>query len=356
MSPDQLRALSLSFPAALVTVSVAVLLFSGYMKGYLGRREGVARLRREERRWPQARTLSRLGGIPLVLSFLIGWWLVHGELVLSAPLTSFLAGAVLLFLVGFWDDLRPLPWPLQLLAQLSAALMLVLGGVRIELVASPWGGALDLALWGGAFLPSLAVMIWVPLCLNVLNWIDGLDGLLGSVTMVGFLALWGVTLFPSVNQPALSLLLALAIGSCLAFLLFNWYPATVLAGTSGAYFLGFTLATGAVLAGAKLATTLLVLAIPIVDGLWVIGDRLRSGVSIFAPDVRHLHYRLLERGWGERRIVLVYTGITLGLAGLALLLPTLGKILVFLGSVFLLTLWCAWVGGVWWRSRTTTTV
>ncbi|MDP3957782.1 MAG: undecaprenyl/decaprenyl-phosphate alpha-N-acetylglucosaminyl 1-phosphate transferase, partial [bacterium] len=115
------------------------------------------------------------------------------------------------------------------------------------------------------------------------------------------------------------------------------YPARILAGTVGSMFLGFLVATLAVIAGTKIATALLVLSLPIADAFFVIWQRLREGVSIFQPDKRHLHYKLMELGWSERRIAWFFFGVTALIALIALNTQALGKflaLLLILGVLF----------------------
>ncbi len=118
-------------------------------------------------------------------------------------------------------------------------------------------------------------------------------------------------------------LLPLALlGATLGFLPFNFYPARVFMGSSGSWVLGFAIATLGIAAGAKLATVLLVLSIPIVDVAWLIISRFRAGQSIGQADRRHLHYRLLDLGLSQRQVVLLYYGYCIALGGAALLIQS----------------------------------
>jgi UDP-N-acetylmuramyl pentapeptide phosphotransferase/UDP-N-acetylglucosamine-1-phosphate transferase len=95
-------------------------------------------------------------------------------------------------------------------------------------------------------------------------------------------------------------------------------------------FLGFLIATLAVIAGTKIATAFLVLSLPIMDALLVIWQRLREGESLFHPDKRHLHFRLLELGWSERQIVAFFFSVTTIIAIIALNTQALGKLFALL--------------------------
>jgi len=111
-----------------------------------------------------------------------------------------------------------------------------------------------------------------------------------------------------------------------------------MAGTSGSMFMGFILAVLAIIAGTKIATAILVMTIPIVDFLWVIGERIRNGQSIFNPDSRHLHYKLLKMGWTEKKIALCYWSVTAATAAVALNTKAIGKGITLLVSVLIMLL------------------
>jgi UDP-GlcNAc:undecaprenyl-phosphate GlcNAc-1-phosphate transferase len=108
----------------------------------------------------------------------------------------------------------------------------------------------------------------------------------------------------------------------MGFLPFNFYPARVFMGSSGSWLLGYAVATLGIAAGAKLATVLLVLSIPIVDVAWLIISRLRAGQSIGQADRRHLHFRLLDLGLSQRQVVLLYYAYCLALGLAALLIQS----------------------------------
>lgn len=279
----------------------------------------------------------RLGGVALILSFWLAWW-IDGRVALSPGLMALLWGSILILLVGVRDDYRPIPWWGQLIFQGLLGLLLLSAHLSIDIMQGPLGGTIDFRTWF-ASMPSIILFVWLLLILNALNWVDGHDGLLSIVTLIGFLTLFVVSVFPEVKQPAISLLALAFSGTLLALLLFNWPPARILAGTSGAYFLGFSLVTLSVMAGAKVATTLLVLTVPVIDALYVIWERWRSHQPVFEPDRRHLHHRLKELGFSPSSIILLYGTLTLAMAILALSVEGWGKMFVFVfGGVGVLIL------------------
>jgi UDP-GlcNAc:undecaprenyl-phosphate GlcNAc-1-phosphate transferase len=163
--------------------------------------------------------------------------------------------------------------------------------------------------------------------MNAMNWLDGADGLCGGVSLITLTTIFFLSLKPEVFQPPIAILSVVGVGVVLGFLLFNVYPARILAGTVGSMFLGFLVATLAVIAGTKIATALLVLSLPIADALFVIWQRFHEGVSIFQPDKRHLHYKLMGLGWSERRITWFFFSVTALIALIALNTQALGKLL-----------------------------
>jgi UDP-N-acetylmuramyl pentapeptide phosphotransferase/UDP-N-acetylglucosamine-1-phosphate transferase len=108
---------------------------------------------------------------------------------------------------------------------------------------------------------------------------------------------------------------------CIAFLIFNFHPARVFMGDSGAIFLGYALALLSIIGGAKIATALLVLGVPIIDAAWVLLFRVSRGRSPLRADRGHLHHRLLDLGLSQVHIVLLFYGVSAGFGLLALLPP-----------------------------------
>ena len=225
--------------------------------------------------------------------------------------------------------------------QVAVTALIFIFGIRITALTNPFGGVWLLP-YGDLILPGfLLLLVWVFLVMNAMNWLDGLDGLCGGVSFITFITIVFLSLKPEVYQPPIAILAIIGAGAVAGFLLFNMYPARILAGTVGSMFLGFLVATLAVIAGTKIATAFLVLSLPIADALFVIWQRLRDGVSIFQPDKRHLHYKLMELGWSERRIAGFFFLVTALIAGIALYTQALGKavaLLLVLGIIFSLLL------------------
>ncbi|GEM_PF-241135 len=263
----------------------------------------------------------RTGGIAIISSFVITM-LVVPEIVFSFELIAILLGSVAILFFGIGDDFKNFNWKIQLLFQIFLILILIWFGFEIDSISfSEWEllrfDSWTLNLLGKYFsvFSSFFIIFWLIGLINAVNWLDGSDGLLSVIGILSLLAVFWISLRPEVNQPTLAIISLVGIGSFLGFLIFNFPPAKIEAGTSGSYFVGFLLASLAIMAGTKIATTMIILILPVTDFIWVIIERLKSGQSIFKRDdkKRHLHYKLLSLGFSPRQILLGY-GIFLSLA------------------------------------------
>lgn len=290
----------------------------------------------EDGRRIHAAKISRLGGIALILAFLSAIFL-SGDIVIEKSHLGLIFASLLLLFCGILDDLKNLKAKYQFAFQALAALILIGAGVRVDYLTNPFGGAVRLDQWqicsdAGTCLSvfgSLFVFIWLVGMMNVTNWLDGIDGLASGVGLIGSVILFLLSLNPAVNQPPLGILAAALAGALIGFLVFNFHPAKVFLGTSGSIFLGFMLGSLAIFSGGKIATALLIMGLPILDAGWVIWQRLKSGSSVFAPDKRHLHHKLLELGFLQNQIAVFFalTSAAFGIA--ALFLQTQGKVVAF---------------------------
>jgi len=199
-------------------------------------------------------------------------------------------------------------------------------GIRIYYITNPLtGGIIKLNSGAGVIFSVTLVIFWMILLMNAINWIDGIDGLSGGIAFITVATIFFLSFYSEVNQPPVAIICSILMGTILGFLIFNFYPSRIIAGTTGAIFMGFSLAVLAIFAGTKIATSVLVLAIPIIDFFWVIRERIRNKKSIFIPDKNHLHYKLLDLGWSQRKIVLAYWSVTAIIAFVALNTRVIGK-------------------------------
>lgn len=254
--------------------------------------------------------------------------------------------SIMILFYGFFDDIKNLSWEKQFFAQIIIVLVMIYAGLKVEYIANPFGGA-EFRLDSVAYLiaghqyylfSSVFVLFLIVGFMNIVNWLDGLDGLAGGVGIIGFLTLFFLSISSLVNQPPLGIISIAATGAILGFLLFNFYPAKIFMGTSGAMFIGFLLAAVSIFSGAKLATVALVLTIPILDAIWVIIRRLRKKISVFTGDKNHLHYRLLELGFSQNKIVFFYYILSIFFGFIALNSGGLGKFFAFILFALLIIL------------------
>jgi UDP-GlcNAc:undecaprenyl-phosphate/decaprenyl-phosphate GlcNAc-1-phosphate transferase len=288
--------------------------------------------------------VPRGGGLIVFISILVSSLLL---LDIDTALIAILSGASLLALTGFLDDLYDIHPAWRLGAGLTAAVIVVLAGIGIRYVTNPFGpgviyldqwqipySLLGLAternLWILADLFAVTFIIWN---MNIVNWAKGVDGQLpGFVSVaaliIGFLSYQFIDDPTQFNTAHLSFIIA---GAYLGYLYWNWYPQRSMPGYGGGALAGYFLAVLAILSGAKVATTLMVLAIPTADALFTILRRLKAGKSPIWGDRGHLHHKLIDvLGWGKRRIALFYWFSSAFLGILSLYLNTTGKIVTLL--------------------------
>lgn len=254
-------------------------------------------------------------------------------------LMGLITGAILILLIGSTDEKHGLSPMRQLVWQVLIAATVVYFGFAIPHVSNPFsGGIIDLSLWsvGDWIFPgSILAILWLIFVMNAFNWLDGLDGLAGSVSFMVFLTLAAISLLPQTQDSNTLSLALIGAAAMLAFLIWNFAPARAYLGTTGSWFIGLYLGVVAIIGGGKMATALLVLAIPALDAIFVIVQRLLDGKAPWRGDkTRHLHYRLLDYGLSPRTISLLAGAVTAALGATAVFMQTTQKIgLLFLVAV-----------------------
>ncbi|MFP6641450.1 MAG: MraY family glycosyltransferase [Myxococcota bacterium] len=217
---------------------------------------------------------------------------------------GFLSGGLILLLVGLWDDRFYLsPWR-KLPFQILAAVIAIWAGFSIDYFTNPFTLTTHaVPAWVG----WPATLLWILLVTNALNLIDGLDGLASGIGAIVAMTL--VTICWQANQFSGALIGIALLGALVGFLPFNFPPARVFLGDSGAYFVGFSLSLLAVQGYRKEAiltflVPLLALAVPLLDVVLSVLRRIRRRQRIFSPDNMHVHHRLLRKEGTHRRAVL----------------------------------------------------
>jgi len=297
--------------------------------------------------YPKVRAVPRLGALPIFLTFAgTALWFAGA----SSPLVSLIWGAALITLIQVVDDIRPLPPLVQGAGHILAALIVVAGGVGVDYITNPlreWLGP-DFIRFDGWRIPvslggwshtitvwsDLFTVLWIFAIVNVVDWLDGMDGLAAGVGAIAAAAIVVISIMIGTFETAL--LGTILLGTLIGFLPLNFFPARIYLG-GGAFLLGYLLAVLAIFSGAKTGTALLVLAIPIIDAAYVIYQRVRTRRSPFIGDQTHLHHRLLEIGLNQTQIVLLEWGLVAVLAVAAVWFKGFSKLaaigLVFVGAL-----------------------
>jgi len=294
----------------------------------------------EERRIHKV-AVPRLGGVAIYISVMLTIAILialTGRFPKDArggegALAGIAIGGTLIFVLGLMDDLESLPAKLKLAVQCLASLAAYSLGVRIKSIPIPMHMNIDLGalhLHGGMpielnfWFSLILTMLWLVGISNAVNLIDGMDGLAAGVSAISSLTIWSVALAESIDRPYAALVAAVLAGALCGFLRWNFNPARIFLGDSGAYLTGFILGavsiTG-VIKGAAAATLIvpsfmlvvLILFFPILDTLFAIVRRVAKGRSIFQPDAGHIHHRLLRAGLSQKNVAYLLYGMSAAL-------------------------------------------
>ena len=299
-----------------------------------------------------AQPMPLLGGLAVFGAFLItitAYILIAKPDFNIVPLKFFLGvllGGAVLMIGGFFDDKYNLSPKISWLFPALASFIIVLSGigVGIKYISNPFGApiGIDRSLEIGNWkleISALLVWFWLMGMIYTTKFLDGLDGLTSGIALVGGLTLFALSLNERVSQPITASIAIIFAGALLGFLIYNFHPASIFLGEGGSTFAGFMLGVLAIILGAKIATALLVMGIPILDVAWVIVRRLFYRSSPFEGDRRHLHYRLLDIGFSQKQAVLTLYGISAVFGFTAVFLQSFGKlialVLLFCVMIFL---------------------
>jgi UDP-N-acetylmuramyl pentapeptide phosphotransferase/UDP-N-acetylglucosamine-1-phosphate transferase len=250
--------------------------------------------------------MPRLGGLAIYLSFVVGFLLFVPKTLIAWGI--FLGGSIIA-LVGALDDRFQLSPKAKLLGQLVAALVVVAFGLRVTFINLPFDEGFSI----GWLLSIPVTMVWIVAVTNAVNLIDGLDGLAAGVSAIATATLLVVSLL--MGNTFVALLCAVLLGATMGFLVFNFHPAKIFMGDTGALFLGFQLAVLSIM-GFKQVTLfsyvipLLLLGVPLSDTFFAIVRRKLNKKPISAADKSHLHHCLLHLGLSHRGAVLTIYAIS----------------------------------------------
>lgn len=310
------------------------------------------------------RVTPLLGGVAIIFSAIIVWvvLLAAGKFSGTEFPAKYVVGLSIASLViaigGALDDrwrLRPLQ---QLAWPMLAVVIVGIAGIGVSFVTNPFGGLLYLDQWqwdiwknkaGVAYQltlwADLFTFVWLLGAMYTTKILDGLDGLVSGVGVIGAVIIFLLTQQPFVDQPAVGLIALSLAGAAGGFLVFNWSPASIFLGESGSLFIGFILGVLSIISGGKIATALLILGLPILDLAWVMIRRVtRQHTSPFTTaDRSHLHFRLLDAGLSVRQSVLTLYTVMAVFGVSTLFVSGRMKLVTLAGNILALIALAAWV-------------
>jgi UDP-GlcNAc:undecaprenyl-phosphate GlcNAc-1-phosphate transferase len=288
--------------------------------------------------------IPRLGGLSIFISFnlvvlvasQIGFFHFPQSFLKEIKFWWLLVASAIALGLGAVDDFKRMPPSVKFFFQIIAGLIVALTINKIEIINLPFG-----TIHLGIFSIPVTIL-WVVAITNAVNLLDGLDGLAAGTSFIVCAAVFGISLLQqNIGIAIFSVILA---GSILGFLKYNFHPASIFLGDSGAYFLGFILSVLSLQGGLKGTTTIAILipiialGLPIIDTLLAMFRRLLKslhimevdqeknvvkffyldGWSMFKADREHIHHRLLQIGFTQKKTVMILYGVSLILGGLAL--------------------------------------
>ena len=274
--------------------------------------------------------IPRLGGLGIFIGFLIGY-MIFGQNTIQ--MNSILIGSFIIVLTGMIDDIKPISPKSKLLGQLMASSVIAFYGNILLNNLTVFGLNIEF----GIFAYPITILFIVA-CTNIINLIDGLDGLSSGISSIFYLSTIIICFFQSRFNELEFILSLIMLGSTLGFLIHNFHPAKIFAGDSGALFMGFVIAVTSLLGFKTTAITsifipLMILAVPILDTLFAILRRLLKHQPISMPDKQHLHHQLLKMNFSHRNTVLIIYGINILFATASILYTLNDTKDVFIGRI-----------------------
>ncbi len=291
----------------------------------------------EENRHIHKKATPKLGAVGIFLAFLFGYMLFGEQ---SVRMNSILIGSFIIILASIVDDINPIKATHKLLAQIVAACVIVFyGGILLDVITA-FGYTFDFGI-----LAYPITILFIVACTNIINLIDGLDGLSGGICTIFYITIAIIGAYQGRFGSLVMTLTLIMLGSTLGFLFHNFHPAKIFAG-DGATFMGFIIAIITLLEfkGPALISFFVpvsILAIPILDTLFAIIRRLLKGQTPFQADRQHLHHQLLGMNFSHVTTVLIIYAINILFAAATLVFvlkdPKIGQIMFII--IFILVAW-----------------
>lgn len=272
--------------------------------------------------------VPRGGGIPIFVAMLFATLTL---VKIDPQIAGIFAGAIIILITGILDDVYDISPYLRLVIGVVAAVIVVASGIGINYISNPLG--VGVIHFNMQLITNLLTILWIVWGMNFVNMgAKGLDGQLPGVTMIAAIVM-GILSFRFANDitawPSATLSFALA-GAYGGLLIFNKYPQKIMPGWGGGALSGYFLAVLAILSGAKVATALIVLGVPLMDVVYVIARRIAAHKSPVWGDTNHLHHQLLKLGYSKSQVAMFYWTVTAILGFVALQLNSQMKIYTIL--------------------------
>ncbi len=267
------------------------------------------------------KTMPTAGGLSIFLSFSFALLWEFRAMIPFDYVWPMLLGAAIVVVTGLLDDIFELtPMQKTLGLTLAALEIYFVAGIKISTVSIPYLGVFDLG-WLG--LPM--TILWILAITNAVNLIDGLDGLASGVSIISLTTIGIISYFFLPNSVEVPMVIFTLIAAIVGFFPYNFYPATIFLGDTGALFLGFMISVLS-LQGLKNATfitvitPMLILGVPITDTVYAMIRRKFNKQKISSADKMHLHHRLLSLGFTHRGTVLTIYALAMVFSFIALLM------------------------------------
>ncbi|WP_139892142.1 glycosyltransferase family 4 protein [Bacillus sp. D386] len=251
------------------------------------------------------KVMPSMGGLAIFLSFIITLPIFSPEIARSDTFSAMFLGAAVILILGIFDDKYELNAKVKLIGQIAAALIIVIvGDIQVNYINTPFGETIEFG-----FMAIPITVIWIVGITNAINLIDGLDGLAAGVSTIALLTISAMAVF-RIGDIFVAMIALILAGSTLGFLKFNFFPAKIFMGDTGAMFLGFMISVLSLL-GFKNITVIsliipiIILGVPISDTFFAMVRRFLQKKPLHAPDKSHLHHCLLRLGYSHRTTVLM---------------------------------------------------
>jgi len=323
-------------------------LFTPLVRNFFIQRRWVEDPHQKNQKTHNATAISivpRGGGISIFVAILITTLFL---LPLDKHLVGILLASLIGLIIGVWDDIKDISPIFRLFANIFIALIVVGSGIGIAYISNPFGNNIvDLSFLKINFdffgfhsiwiISDLIAIVWIVWCMNIVGWATGVDGQLPGFTAIAafFIGILGFRYSADITQWPVIILSGAVCGAYLGFLPFNFFPQSIMPGYSGKSLAGFFLAVLSILSGAKLATLIFLLGIPMLDAVFTIIRRIAKHQPIYLGDGQHFHHQLLKKGWSRRSIALLYWLFSLILGIISLFLDSSQKVYVFIGFALL---------------------